>query len=268
MSTHDKAKCQLKFWLKTYDTNRIKGLEQCRYDLGVSERSWREANCASVAFMAEFIRDVNSTAGLRSELLAHEFFKDDPRGPRKISSAAGRFILNVRATSGAEYELARSYGDLADYFATVDMEPQEVADELMRVGIAEFWRRIKAVEQEEDEQEGMKLAVEDHGKDDPIFGTEIAEVDNKQPRAVAKVVLPDRAAVMSKALANQPKLRSKPIRPRFDPNSMIMIGGPERLRRRVLGTELNEAVTVKLRCHSANGLEWKTLLIEDVIDDH
>lgn len=267
MSPPDKSNRRIYAWLEIYDKDRMEGLERCRSDRENSERSWREANCETIALISEFIRDVNKTPDLRNELFEHEFFRNDPRGPRKTSAAVGRFVLNVQARSGADYELARSYGDLADYFASVEKEPQEVADELMRIGIAEFWRRIKdAEEEEENDQPVEKAPVHDRSSDDPIFGVDLAgaEDEGKSPRAVARGIPGRRAEIVTKALAKEPT--SKPKRPKFNPETMIMVGGLECHRVRVLATKANESVTVKLRCRITDDLAWKTLLIEEVID--
>ncbi|MGU3663509.1 hypothetical protein ACLBX9_04890 [Methylobacterium sp. A49B] len=215
--------------------------------------------------MAEFIRDVNNTAGLRGKLLAHEFFHDDARGPRKTSTAAARLIFDVAATSGADYELVRSYGDVADYFAGGDMQPQEVADKLKQLGIAEFWRRIKAAEKEEhDDKAREKLTAEDDIRQDPIFGDELTETAERNPRPAPKSAAPDRAAVMRRAIETPAQPKRK--RPKYDPNTMLMVEDPNNLLERILKTENYGVIALRLRRQDKKEYDWKCFLIEEILD--
>ncbi|WP_267427854.1 hypothetical protein [Methylobacterium sp. GC_Met_2] len=268
MSMGYKMSCRLHAWIKVYDKDRIQGLEQCRSDLEADKISHREAKCEAVAFLAEFIRDVNNTPGLRGKLLAHAFFHDDARGPRKISTAAARLIFDVAAISGAEYELVRSYGDLAGYFASGNMEPQEVAGKLKQLGMAEFWRRIRATEKNEDDQEGVGPTVEDHDNEnidkDFTFGEKFSEIAQQPPRPAPKVATPDRSAVIRRAIEApfQPKQR----RPKYNPKTMLMVDDPNNLLARILETENYSSIVLRLRRQDKEEYDWKCFLIEEILD--
>ena len=77
-------------WLDTLSDNPVEGLKECRDELDHFVFEVGQARCATIALMAEFLREMERAPRVYEQLKAHPFFAGDLRGPRKPSTTVGR----------------------------------------------------------------------------------------------------------------------------------------------------------------------------------
>ena len=178
--------------------------------------------------------------------------------PRTVSVSAGRAVLGVFETRGPNYEKARSYGQVAEHFANIDIKPHDISAFLAAEGVKNFHNRVlQARADAADLADRPESSNDNSGSvgacDAPVAPRPITH----EPAAIEEVI----------AQARSQRGQPTPKRPKLDLNRMLQVECPEHLMALVLAANEDDEVTVKLRVRPTSIPKWKTVLIEDIIDD-
>ena len=281
-------------WLEDLDAGPIECLRDFRTWCERMEHLRQENSYFAVVLMTEFMIKAEQHETLKATLYTDPVFAADARGPRVFSASVGRFVLRVSDITDANaYEKARSYGKAAEHFMEAEVEPAEVVAQLKRQGgVKKFLKAVKDAKAEAD-AEAKEVAADkadtedadDEAMDDADdeLSNEADELVEASPRPEPSGTADDNAGqrntgsnskvqpkrtreargkIVAAVLTQEPK---KVIKPAFNYKEMLMVGGPEHLRRRVTSTPFGEKVTVVLQCSRWKpGVEHRELTIVSV----
>ena len=265
MTKRNKLDSGLPDWLKLLETDPMSALVDVREAVLEAEFINDDTKQNAIGFMVECNRKARNNPRYFASLQDAATFSDDELGPRKISTLVGRFILDVKdATGSPRYEKARSYGQLADYFADTDYSAEKVANYLRRNGIRNSLEHIKKVEREaEQEAQRSEQANEDEHNDLLLTNKDLSHDARHREAGPSRPSVP-RAEVVKRALLKEPAPTI--ARPKLNLDNMLVSEASERHLHHVLETPEGQTVMVTLRREpSKEGQDWKRFVIEDVV---
>lgn len=264
MTMRKKPDSGLPDWLELLQVDPMSALEQVREAVLEAEFINDDTKQEAVGFIVECIRKARINTRYFAALQRSTVFSDDELGPRKLSVLVARFILDVKDATGPRYEKARSYGQLADYFAETDYDAQDVANYLRRNGIRGSLEHIRNAEREA-ANEGGGIDEQDDADDYShlLPASRIVPADERGTESGPPTSPPSRAEIVKRALSKEPT--PKLARPKLNLETMLVSEAPDRYLRQVLATPVGETVTVTMRREpSKEDQEWKRFVIEDV----
>jgi hypothetical protein len=250
-------------WLELLDSDPMSALEQVRDAVLEAESINDDTRQEAIGFIVECIRKAAEDTRYFATLHRSSVFSGDDLGPRKLPVLVARFILDVRETTGRRYEKARSYGQLAEYFAETDFDAQRVASYLRQNGIRRSLEHFRNVEQEAATGDGQVEEQAEHDDYDLLRATGDARSDagHQQGRSSNS----PRGEIVKRALLKEPP--PKIARPKLNLETMLVSEVQDDDLRQILATPEGETVTVTMRRHpSKDGQDWKRFVIEGDID--
>lgn len=254
-------------WLDLLDNpDPMDALDKVRGAIRQFAEQKKLTNYDTIGFIAECPRKADDDAEYATSLKSSAVFSGDNTGPRKLPVLIARYILDEEETSGAGYEKARSYGQLAKYFAQTDWHATQIAEYLDQYGIRNSLERFRKVEQKAAEEFEATDEKADRGDEGATKSSadSVAPEPDKVPRSPAPRPS-SRQEIADRALAEAPS--SAPSRPKMNYNTMLVLDATADLMAQMFRLEVGEAATITVyRERNQEGQDWYRFIVSDIAD--
>ena len=253
-------------WLDLIDNpNPMDALDEVRDAILQATAQNDETRFQSIGFIAECLRKSDDDAEYLRSLKSSSVFLDDNSGPRKLSVLIARHILDVKETSGARYEKARSYGQVADYFAETRRSAFQIAEYLGRNGIRNTLEHFRKVEKEPVERGEDIGELRDVGCEDrPELVAGFAKPEKGKSQGTPSPRPASRQEAVERALARDPL--PPPSRPKLNLETMLVLEASESLLAQMFKLKVGESATSTIyRDRNHEGQDWYRFVIANIV---